>query len=84
MAYGDSQARSLTGAIAAGLSHSHSHLGIQAVSATYTTAHGNIGPLTHWARPGIKPATSWLLVGFISAAPWQELQEILNIDKKRS
>ena len=47
MAYGDSQARSLTGAIAAGLSHSHSQLGIQAVSATYTTAHGNIGPLTH-------------------------------------
>jgi len=31
----------------------------RAVSATYTTANGNIGSLTHWARPGIEPATSW-------------------------
>ena len=31
----------------------------------YTTAHSNTGSLTHWARPGIEPATSWLLVGFI-------------------
>ena len=22
--------------------------------------------LTHWARPGIKPATSWFLVGFVN------------------
>ena len=43
--------------------------GIRAASATYTTA----GSLTHWARPGIEPATSWFLVGFISAAPRQEL-----------
>ena len=27
------------------------------------------GSLTHWLRPGIKPATSWFLVGFVSAAP---------------
>ena len=39
---------------------------IWAVSATYTTAHGNAGSLTHWARPGIKPATSWFLVRFIN------------------
>jgi len=39
-------------------------LGIQATSATYTTAHGNTGSLTHWARPWIEPATSWFLVGF--------------------
>ena len=25
---------------------------IQALSVTYTTAHGNAGSLTHWARPG--------------------------------
>jgi len=42
-------------------------------SSTHTTAHGNTRSLTHWARPGIEPATSWFLVGFISTAPWQEL-----------
>ena len=43
-------------------------LGIWAVSATYTTAHGNARSFTHWARPGIEPATSWFLVGFVN--PW--------------
>ena len=38
----------------------------QAASATYTTAHGNTGSLTHWVRPGIEPSTSWLLVGFVN------------------
>ena len=48
---------------------------IRAVSATYTTAHGNAGSLTHWSRPGItEPETSWFPVGFVSAAPWWELQ----------
>ena len=31
---------------------------IQAASSTYTTAHGHAGSPTHWARPGIEPATS--------------------------
>ena len=35
-------------------------------SVTYTTAHGNTRSLIHWERPGIKPATSWLLVGFVN------------------
>ena len=39
------------------------------MSVTYTTAHGNAGSLTHWARPGIAPTTSWLLVRFISTEP---------------
>ena len=43
------------------------------VSAIYTTVHGNTGSSTHWARPGIEHATSWFLVGFVSAAPWREL-----------
>ena len=43
------------------------------MSATYTTAHGNARSLTHWARPGIESTTSWLLVGFVSVAPRQEL-----------
>ena len=33
------------------------------MSATYTTAHGNA--LTHWARPGVEPTSSWMLVRFI-------------------
>ena len=41
-------------------------LGIRAAFATYTTAHSNAGFLTHWARPGIEPATSWCLVGFVN------------------
>ena len=36
------------------------------MSVTYTTARGNARSLTHWARPGIEPATSWFLVGFIN------------------
>ena len=47
--------------------------GFWAMSATYTTAHGNPRSLTHWVRPGIKPATSWILVGFITTEPQWEL-----------
>ena len=35
---------------------------------TYTTGHGNAGSLTHWRRPGIEPASSWIPVRFITAA----------------
>ena len=35
-------------------------------SVTYTTAHRNAGSLTHWARPGIKPVSSWILVRSIN------------------
>ena len=33
----------------------------------------NAGCLTHRARPGIEPASSWILVQFIIAEPQQEL-----------
>ena len=39
----------------------------------YTTAHRNAGFLTHWARPGIEPASSQILVRFVFSEPWQEL-----------
>ena len=68
MAYGGSQARGPVGATAAGLHHSHRQHQIRATSVTYTTAHGNARSLTHLARPGIKPASSWIL-GFVSAEP---------------
>ena len=46
---------------------------IQAASVTYTTAPGNTRSLTHCVGPGIEPATSWFLVGSVSAAPQREL-----------
>ena len=46
---------------------------IWATSATHTTAHGNTRSLTHWSKPGIKPASSWILVKFVSTEPWWEL-----------
>ena len=36
----------------------------------YSSQHRQI--LNHWKRPGIKPSTSWLLVGFVSTEPWWE------------
>ena len=39
---------------------------IWATSATYTTAHGNTRSITHWARPGMEPVSSWILVGFVN------------------
>ena len=63
MAYGGSQARGRIGATAARLHHSHS----------------KAGSLTHWVRPGIEPATSWFLVGFVSAAPQQELLNFFSL-----
>ena len=40
--------------------------GIQATSVTHTTAHGNAGSLTNWARPGVEPETLWFLIGFVN------------------
>ena len=39
-----------------------------ASSATYTIAHGSTGSSTLWARLGIEPTSSWVLVGLVSAA----------------
>ena len=48
---------------------------IWAISLTYTTALGNTGSPTQWARPGIEPESSWILAGFGSAVPQWELPE---------
>ena len=71
--YGGSQAKGQIGAVATALCHSHSNVRSKPHPVTYTTAHGNAGSLTQWARPGIKPASSWMLIRFISTEPWQEL-----------
>ena len=48
---------------------------IQAMSANYTATHSNSRSLNHWARPGIEPASSWILLGFITAEPRQQLPQ---------
>ena len=48
-----------------------------------TIAHGNTRSLTHWKRPGIEHASSWILVRFISAEPWRELP-CLSFNEKSS
>ena len=73
------QARGLIGAAATGLHHSHSSARSEPYLVTYTRAHSNFGSLTHWARPGIEPASSWMLVRFISAEPQRELLVDLSI-----
>ena len=60
------KARGLIGTIATGLHHSHSNTGSEPHLQPYTTTHSNTGSLTHWARPGIEPTTSWFPVGFVS------------------
>ena len=39
---------------------------IRAAAADLGYSHSDTGSLTHWARPGIEWASSWILVGFIT------------------
>ena len=80
MAYGGSQARGVIGAAPAGLRQSHSNVGSKPPSATYTTAHGNTGSFTHWARPGMEPATSWFLVGFVNHCAMTGTPQLANLE----
>ena len=72
-AHGGSQARGSNRSCSCRPTPEPQQCQIQAMSAVYTTAQGNAGSLTHWARPEIEPAASWFLVGFIAAAPQWEL-----------
>jgi len=45
---------------------------IQATSVTYTTALHNTRSVTHWTGPGIEPASSWILVRFVTVEPQWE------------
>ena len=74
VAYGGSQAQSLNRATAAGLHHSLSNSGSK--PRLRPTPHCNAGTPTQWARPGIEPATSWFLVGFVTAVLWRELLQL--------
>ena len=65
--YGCSQDRGRIRAAAAGLHHSHSNLASKLHLRPTPLLMANTGSLTHRVRPGIKPASSWILVGFVSA-----------------
>ena len=65
VAYGGSPVRGRIGAVATSLHHSHS----------------NARSLSHWARPWIEPASSWMVVRFIFAELQWELQEPLFLHR---
>ena len=47
----------------------------------YATAifHGSAGSLTHWARPGIEPSSSWILVGFVTHGATAGIPQCISI-----
>ena len=80
-ACGSCQARAQIRATDAGLCQSHSN----AVSKSHlwtTTAHGNTRSITHWARPGIKPASSRILVRFINCWATKGTPELFSNKNK--
>ena len=66
--YGGSQARGSARAMAASLRQSHSNTGSepQQCRMSHVLQPSNARSLTHWARPGIEPASSWMLVRFVN------------------
>ena len=51
---------------------------IGAAAASLHHSYSNTGSFTHWARPGIEPSSSWILVRFVSTAPqWEFLNYTL-------
>ena len=80
VAYVTSQARGRIGAVAAGLHHSHSKAGSEQHLWLTLQLTATPDPLTNWASSGIKPAPSWMLVGFITTEPRQEIPFALKFD----
>ena len=76
-AYRGSQARGWIQAVAASLSHSHSNTRNKPRLQPTPHLSATPDPLTHWARLGIEPVSSWILVRFVSTEPWWELPRLL-------
>ena len=66
IAYGSNRARGQIQAAAASLHHNHSNARSELHLWPYTAACDKTGSLIHWARPGIEPASSWVLVRFLT------------------
>ena len=60
------QVKGQIGAATASLYHNHRNARIWTMFAAYTIAQGNAILLTHRARPGIEPTSSWILVGSVT------------------
>ena len=66
-AYGSSQrAKGQIKAAAASLSHSRSNTKPKLPLWHTPQLEATPDPLTHWAMPGIKPTSSWILVGYLT------------------
>ena len=77
-AYASSQARGWIGVAAA--SHSHSHARFKPHLKLMPQLMATLDPLIHWARPGIEPSSSWILIRFITAEPqWELLEWVLHL-----
>ena len=66
IAYGGSHARGPIGAAVANLHHSHSNPRSELHLQPTPQLTARRDPLTHRARPGIEPTSSWILVGFLT------------------
>ena len=66
VAYGGSQVRGSNWSCSCQPTPQPQQCQIQVTSATYTTAHSNTESLTHRARPGVEPESSWMLVMFVN------------------
>ena len=73
-AYGGSQARGPVGAIATSLHHSHSNAGSELHLQPILQRTATPDPLTLWVTPGIKPASSWILVRFATTETLRDLR----------
>ena len=74
MAYGSSQTRGRIRAVAASLHHSHSNAKWEPRLWPAPQFMAILESLANWARSGIKPISSWMLVEFITTEPqWEPL-----------
>ena len=74
MAYGSTQAKGQIGAAAAGLCHSHTIPDLSHMFDLHSSRQCQI--LNPLSKARIKPESSWILVGFITAKPHWELRQI--------
>ena len=49
---------------------------IKAAATGLHCSHSNARSLTHWAKPGIEPTSSWILVEFVTAEPQEGLRQV--------
>ena len=78
MVYGSSQDRGQIQTAAVGLQPQPQQHQIQAASMICALACGSAGSLTHWPMPGIKPTSSWMLVGFLTCWATLGTPDFLN------